>query len=151
MVGGDIWVSGFDAAGDVVVHAASTPTVPSEIFVGDRQLTEVSKAFTEQAPLQPSERFVAVSPDGAEVEAWLVRPHDFEAGKQYPLLLNIHGGPFTQYGNKHFDEFQAYARAGYVVVYSNPQGPPATRKPGGGRSEGRWTAAAAGARSTTTT
>ena len=39
-----------------------------------------------------------------------------------PLLLNIHGGPFTQYGNKFFDEFQAYARRGYVVVYSNPRG-----------------------------
>ena len=122
VVSGDIWVSGFDAAGGAVVHAASTPTMPSEIFVGDRQLTDVSKAFTEQSPAQPSERFVAVSPDGEEVEAWLVRPHDFEAGKQYPLLLNIHGGPFTQYGNKHFDEFQAYARAGYVVVYSNPRG-----------------------------
>ena len=122
VVSGDVWVNGFDAAGDVVVHAASTPTMPNEIFVGDRQLTEVSKAFTEQAPCQPSERFVATSPDGEEVEAWLVRPHDFEAGKRYPLLLNIHGGPFTQYGNKHFDEFQAYARAGYVVVYSNPRG-----------------------------
>ena len=122
VVDGDIWVAGFDAAGGAVVHAASTPTMPSEIFVGDRQLTEVSKAFCEQAPWQPSERFVATSPDGEEVEAWLVRPHDFEAGKQYPLLLNIHGGPFSQYGNKHFDEFQAYARAGYVVVYSNPRG-----------------------------
>ena len=50
------------------------------------------------------------------------RPHDFEAGKRYPLLLNIHGGPFSQYGNRYFDEFQAYAGAGYVVVYSNPRG-----------------------------
>ena len=122
VVGGDLWVTGFDAAGGVVVHAASTPTMPTEILAGDRPLTEVSKAFCGQAPCQPSERFVATSPDGEEVEAWLVRPHDFEAGKRYPLLLNIHGGPFTQYGNKFFDEFQAYARAGYVVVYSNPRG-----------------------------
>ncbi len=121
-VSGDLWVTGFDAVGDVEAHAASTPTMPSEIFVGDRRLTEVSKAFCEQAPLQPSERFVAVSPDGEEVEAWLVRPHDLGEGQRYPLLLNIHGGPFTQYGNKFFDEFQAYARAGYAVVYSNPRG-----------------------------
>ena len=122
VVDGELWVNSFDAVGGTVVHAASTPTSPSEIFAGDRNLTEVSKAFCEQAPCQPSERFVATSPDGAEVEAWLVRPHDFEAGKRYPLLLNIHGGPFSQYGNKHFDEFQAYAQAGYVVVYSNPRG-----------------------------
>ncbi len=51
VVGGDIWVNGFDAAGGVVVHAASTPTMPNEIFVGDRQLTEVSKAFTRAGAL----------------------------------------------------------------------------------------------------
>jgi dipeptidyl aminopeptidase/acylaminoacyl peptidase len=122
VVSGDLWVTGFDAVGGTVVHATSSPTAPSEIFVGDEQLTEVSKAFSEQAPSQPSERFVAVSADGEEVEAWLVRPHGFQEGERYPLLLNIHGGPFTQYGNRFFDEFQAYARAGYVVVYSNPRG-----------------------------
>ncbi|MDP8955809.1 MAG: prolyl oligopeptidase family serine peptidase, partial [Actinomycetota bacterium] len=41
---------------------------------------------------------------------------------KYPMLLNVHGGPFTQYGNKFFDEFQVYAGGGYVVVYSNPRG-----------------------------
>ena len=122
VVSGDLWVYGMDATDGVVVHATSTPTMPNEIFVGDRRLTDVSNAFSEQAPLQPSERFVAVSPDGEEVEAWLVRPHDLAEGERCPLLLNIHGGPFTQYGNKFFDEFQAYARAGYAVVYSNPRG-----------------------------
>ncbi len=122
VVSGDLWVNGFDAVGGVVVHAVSTPTMPGEIFVGDERLTKVSKAFSDQAPSQPSERFVATSADGEEVEAWLVRPHDFTEGERYPLLLNIHGGPFTQYGNKFFDEFQAYARAGYAVVYSNPRG-----------------------------
>ena len=122
VVSGDLWVYGMDAVNAVVVHSTATPTMPNEIFVGDRRLTDVSNAFSEQAPLQPSERFVATSPDGEEVEAWLVRPHDFAEGERYPLLLNIHGGPFTQYGNKFFDEFQAYARAGYAVVYSNPRG-----------------------------
>jgi len=122
VVSGDVWVNGFDAVGGAVVHAVSTPTMPSEIFAGDLRLTEVSETFSKHAPLQPSERFVAVSTGGAEVEAWLVRPHDLKDGERYPLLLNIHGGPFTQYGNKFFDEFQAYARAGYAVVYSNPRG-----------------------------
>ena len=56
------------------------------------------------------------------MEAWIIRPAGFEEGKRYPVLLNIHGGPFTQYGNGFFDEFQVYAGAGYAVVYSNPRG-----------------------------
>src|SRR5262245_5028445 len=51
-----------------------------------------------------------------------MRPAGFVEGKRYPVLLNIHGGPFTQYGNRFFDEFQVYAQAGYLVVYSNPRG-----------------------------
>jgi dipeptidyl aminopeptidase/acylaminoacyl peptidase len=51
-----------------------------------------------------------------------MRPAGFREGERYPVLLNIHGGPFTQYGNKFFDEFQVYTGAGYVVVYCNPRG-----------------------------
>src|SRR5262249_3043706 len=39
-----------------------------------------------------------------------------------PVLLTIHGGPFTQYGNRFFDEVQVYAGAGYIVLYANPRG-----------------------------
>ena len=56
------------------------------------------------------------------MEAWLARPAGFEEGKRYPVLLNIHGGPFTQYGTGFFDETQVYAGGGYAVVYSNPRG-----------------------------
>jgi dipeptidyl aminopeptidase/acylaminoacyl peptidase len=52
----------------------------------------------------------------------MMRPIGFEPGRRYPALLNIHGGPFTQYGNKLFDEFQVQAASGYVVIYSNPRG-----------------------------
>jgi dipeptidyl aminopeptidase/acylaminoacyl peptidase len=51
-----------------------------------------------------------------------MRPLGFKPERRYPVLLNVHGGPFSQYGNKFFDEFQVYARAGYVVLYSNPRG-----------------------------
>jgi dipeptidyl aminopeptidase/acylaminoacyl peptidase len=68
------------------------------------------------------ERFTAVSADGSEVDAWIVRPAGLEPGRRYPVLLSIHGGPFTQYGNLFFDEFQVESAAGYVVLYSNPRG-----------------------------
>lgn len=51
-----------------------------------------------------------------------MKPHGFEEGNQYPVLLNIHGGPFGQYGETFFDEFQVYAGAGYGVVFCNPRG-----------------------------
>ena len=51
-----------------------------------------------------------------------MRPAGFDPGKRYPALLNIHGGPFSQYGTGFFDESQVYAGGGYVVLFSNPRG-----------------------------
>ena len=51
-----------------------------------------------------------------------MKPAGAKAGVRYPMLFNIHGGPFTQYGNRLFDEFQVYAGAGYAVVFCNPRG-----------------------------
>ena len=51
--------------------------------------------------------------DGAELDGWLLVP---EGDGPFPLLLNIHGGPATQYGWGYFDEFQQYAAAGFAVV-----------------------------------
>jgi dipeptidyl aminopeptidase/acylaminoacyl peptidase len=115
-------LTGLDVAGDTMVHAAATATTLSELFAGDRKLTDVGRAFLNGREIVAPERFTATSEDGAEVEAWIIRPAGFTEGNTYPVLLNIHGGPFTQYGNKLFDEFQVYAGAGYAVVYSNPRG-----------------------------
>jgi dipeptidyl aminopeptidase/acylaminoacyl peptidase len=72
--------------------------------------------------LSEPERFFAVSQDGTEVDAWIVRPPGFDPDRRYPVLLAIHGGPYTQYGTAFFDEVQVYARGGYIVLYSNPRG-----------------------------
>jgi len=74
------------------------------------------------ARLQPAERFVAPSTDGVEVDCWVITPPDFDAAQRYPVLLNVHGGPFSQYGDRFFDEAQIQAGAGYVVVMGNPRG-----------------------------
>jgi dipeptidyl aminopeptidase/acylaminoacyl peptidase len=122
VLGGEHTLTGMDIAAGTAVHSMTTPTALSELYYGERKLTDVGKAFAEGRDLPSPERFTAVSPDGTEVEAWIMRPSGFDAGKRYPLLLNIHGGPFTQYGSKFFDEFQVYTGAGYAVVYSNPRG-----------------------------
>jgi len=57
-----------------------------------------------------------------EIQGWLVTPPDFDPGKKYPFILEIHGGPFASYGPHFTAEIQLYAAAGYVVLYANPRG-----------------------------
>lgn len=60
--------------------------------------------------------------DGKTIEGWIVKPPNFDASKDYPLVLEIHGGPFASYGPYFSTEVQLYAAAGYVVLYTNPRG-----------------------------
>jgi acylaminoacyl-peptidase len=60
--------------------------------------------------------------DDRKIQGWIVKPPDFDPNKKYPLLLEIHGGPFANYGSRFSAEIQLYAAAGYVVLYTNPRG-----------------------------
>src|SRR5579862_4355995 len=123
LAGGERSIGIFDVVDGVLVFSASTHTHPPELFSGpDRRLTSVTDDFTAGCELVEAERFTAVSADGTEVDAWLVRPAGFEEGRRYPTLLTIHGGPFAQYGTGFFDEVQVYSGAGYAVLFSNPRG-----------------------------
>ncbi len=62
------------------------------------------------------------SVDHRRIQGWIVKPPGFDAAKKYPLLLEIHGGPFASYGPSFAAEIQLYAAAGYVVLYLNPRG-----------------------------
>jgi dipeptidyl aminopeptidase/acylaminoacyl peptidase len=123
LIGGELSIGGFDVVDGTIVYVGSTHTTMRELYTGDgKQLTHVGDAFTAGRKLSEPERFTAVSKDGTEVDAWIVRPPDFDAKKRYPVILTIHGGPFTQYGTGFFDEFQVMASGGYVVLFSNPRG-----------------------------
>ncbi len=60
--------------------------------------------------------------DQRKIQGWVVTPPDFDPSKKYPFILEIHGGPFQSYGSVFSAEIQAYAAAGYVVLYANPRG-----------------------------
>jgi dipeptidyl aminopeptidase/acylaminoacyl peptidase len=62
------------------------------------------------------------SKDQREIQGWVVTPPDFDPAKKYPLILEIHGGPFTAYGPNYTTEIQLFAAAGYIVLYANPRG-----------------------------
>jgi dipeptidyl aminopeptidase/acylaminoacyl peptidase len=123
LVGGEQSTGLYDLRDGRLVYTASTYTRPHELFGRDgTRITAVCDDFVAGARPADVERFTAVSADGTEVDAWLVRPPDFAEAQRYPVLLTIHGGPFTQYETGFFDEVQVYAGAGYCVLYSNPRG-----------------------------
>jgi dipeptidyl aminopeptidase/acylaminoacyl peptidase len=122
VIGGELNVTGYDVRDGRVVHVATTLTDMPELFEGEDRLTDVTAGFAAKVEPGLAERFDVTSADGSHVDAWVLKPHGFQEGQRYPVLLNIHGGPFTQYGNRFFDEFQVFAQAGYVVLFSNPRG-----------------------------
>ena len=60
-------------------------------------------------------------PDGNRLHGWVMTPPGFDPAQRYPAILEIHGGPQTQYGNMYMHEFHYLAAAGYVVTWSNPR------------------------------
>jgi dipeptidyl aminopeptidase/acylaminoacyl peptidase len=60
--------------------------------------------------------------DGKNIQGWILKPPDFDASKKYPLILEIHGGPHSAYGNTYTHEFQWMAAKGYIVLFVNPRG-----------------------------
>jgi len=124
LVGGERVISGYDVRDGEAAFVASTHTTMRELYVGIevRKATDVGAGFVAGRKLVEAERFTAESADGYDVDAWLVRPADFEEGRRYPAILTIHGGPFTQYNTGFFDEVQVYSGGGYVVLFSNPRG-----------------------------
>ncbi|QQS42555.1 MAG: S9 family peptidase [Acidobacteriota bacterium] len=62
------------------------------------------------------------SHDGKDIQGWYITPPDFDPSKKYPLILEIHGGPFADYGDRFTAELQLMATEGYVVLYTNPRG-----------------------------
>ncbi len=122
LITGEQTIGGWDAVAGTIVTVSSTATTMRELHHDGKALTDVGRSFLDGRELVEPERFTAISKDGSEVDAWVVRPAGFEEGKRYPVLLTIHGGPFSQYGTGFFDEFQVYAGGGYAVLYGNPRG-----------------------------
>ncbi|MEY2444965.1 MAG: hypothetical protein QOE00_1545 [Ilumatobacteraceae bacterium] len=127
LTSGAFAVNSFDVANSVVAYAASAVDAMSDIFVvGDdapRRLTSFADKYRAKAKPLTWERFTVPCTDGsAEIDAWIMRPEGFDAAASYPVVLDVHGGPHTQYGESFFDEAQVQAAAGFAVIMSNPRG-----------------------------
>ncbi|HET7811589.1 MAG TPA: S9 family peptidase [Steroidobacteraceae bacterium] len=89
---------------------AKVLTALNEDLFGNKTLGEV-RAITWKS-----------SKDQREIQGWVITPPDYDPAKKYPLILEIHGGPFAAYGPNYATELQLYAAAGYIVLYANPRG-----------------------------
>ncbi|MCB1553814.1 MAG: S9 family peptidase [Xanthomonadales bacterium] len=118
----------YSVAGDgTVAFTANSADRPAEVGVWQggrsRVLTALNDDVLPHLDMANIEELqVPSSHDGKQIEAWVALPHGFKADASYPMVLEIHGGPFTMYGPSFAAEIQRYAAEGYVVVYVNPRG-----------------------------
>jgi dipeptidyl aminopeptidase/acylaminoacyl peptidase len=127
-VGGNLSVLGVSVVGDAAVYAAATVGDLGELYRvkldgtnAPVPLTRITAPFF--APLRlTSPEEIRVKSGPVELQAWVLKPPGFKAGKKYPCLIEVHGGPMTQYGASWFHEMHLLAAQGWVVAYCNPRG-----------------------------
>lgn len=87
-----------------------------------KELVDVNQDVLEGVKLGEVEELWFKSSDGLMIQGWLIKPAEFEPDKKYPLVLWIHGGPWSMYSVAFNWEWQNFAASGYAVLYTNPRG-----------------------------
>src|SRR5205807_779353 len=106
----------------------SRPDLPGDIAVGHaaagtKLLAAVNQGLLSGRKLgQVEEVSYESSKDHRKIQGWIMKPPGFDPSKRYPLILEIHGGPFANYGDRFDLEIQLMAASGYVALYVNPRG-----------------------------
>lgn len=110
-----------------IAFTQTTPNYPSEIAIVQkgktRKISNLNGDILSYRTLGKVEEIWYKSTiDGNDIQGWIVYPPNFDATNKYPLLVENHGGPISNYGNRFSPEIQLYASAGYIVFYPNPRG-----------------------------
>jgi len=154
VLGGRRQVSGvtFDRSEQHVVYVSTDLTHPTELYVAtidgacpsgaqggcERKLTSFNDKVNAEVAWADADRFTVKSVGGLDIESWLMKPYGYDASKKYPLVLYIHGGPHSAYGENWFDEFQNLAGGGFFVLFTNPRGSSGTNTEFTYASRGDW-------------
>ncbi|HEY7841843.1 MAG TPA: S9 family peptidase [Gammaproteobacteria bacterium] len=113
---------------DVYAITVNSPQSPSDIAVASggrapKRITRLNEDLFAHKRLGEVRSLTwKSSHDGREIQGWVMTPPNFDPSRKYPLILEIHGGPFAAYGPNYTSEIQLFAAAGYVVLYANPRG-----------------------------
>ena len=116
-------IADFEHLGDNYFFKKSTTELPHELFYTAKgQLTETHKNVLDSVALGNTEKIRFKSKDGTEVDAFFVKPVNYEANNVYPTILWIHGGPVSQYDYSFNSTAQFFAGKGYLTILVNPRG-----------------------------
>ena len=113
--------------GGVVAFTQGDASHPADLAVttptGARRLTALNDDLLHGKSLGRVTAMPVVSAhDGLAIDAWRIDPPNYDAARKFPMILEIHGGPYAAYGPVWASDDQLYAAAGYIVVYANPRG-----------------------------
>lgn len=123
-------IDGFELGpdGTSIVYVRRTVGEPTELFrVGSaaeapERLTTFNQALAAEVDIRPAEELWVDGPEGRKTHVFLVKPHGFDPAKKYPLILNVHGGPQSQWTDGYRGDWQVYPGKGYLVAFANPTG-----------------------------
>jgi dipeptidyl aminopeptidase/acylaminoacyl peptidase len=114
--------------GDGVVYTHRAVAEPHEVFAADfaaptpLRLTTFNAALEAEIDFRPAEELWLPGEGDTKVHCFLVKPHGFDPARKYPLILNVHGGPQSQWADAFRGDWQVYPAQGYVVAFCNPTG-----------------------------
>ncbi len=124
-------ISSFDIVGDKLVFVKTEVANPFELYLSDaagknqKRISSYNTEWLATKKLSMPEKHTFKNEKGMEIEYWVMKPTNYEPGKKYPVVLNIHGGPSAMWGpgeSSMWHEFQYFCSKGYGVVYCNPRG-----------------------------
>ena len=124
-------IGAYDLAGNKLVFVKTEVASPFELYTADAdaknavRLSNLNTTWLSSKKLVMPEKHSFVNEKGMTIEYWVMKPANYEPGKKFPLLLEIHGGPSAMWGpgeSSMWHEFQYFCSKGYGVVYSNPRG-----------------------------
>lgn len=123
-------IDAFDISPDgrTIVFTRRSVSDPRDIWRVDsngknlKRLTFFNKPVQDEVDLRPVEEMWIPSPTGKRIHTFIVKPHGFDPAKKYPLILNVHGGPQSQWADAFRGDWQVYPGSGYIVAFPNPHG-----------------------------
>jgi dipeptidyl aminopeptidase/acylaminoacyl peptidase len=116
--------------GKSILYVGRSTGEPAEIYRADvaggsatrKKLSHFNDPFMNEVDVRPAESMWVQGALGSKVQVFIVKPHNFDPSKKYPLILNVHGGPQQQWADAFRGDWQVYPGAGYIVAYANPHG-----------------------------
>ncbi|MDT4966259.1 MAG: hypothetical protein QOJ64_996 [Acidobacteriota bacterium] len=122
--------SEFDPSGKRLFYIKRSVGEPNEIYSAQLgagtpatvKLSHFNESLMNEVDIRPAETMWVTGSGGSKIQVFLVKPHDFDPTRKYPLILNVHGGPQSQWSDGFRGDWQVYPGSGYIVAFPNPHG-----------------------------